>query len=88
MVMMMTMMIIIVFSCVAINYDDDDDDDNDDVLKMNNCPTIYLVYLGGRKYICLINRPCVAGATCLFTRLVESSLVPAGFLTAQFLQEM
>ena len=87
---MMTMMIIIVFSCVAINYDDDDDDDddNDDVLKMNNCPTIYLVYLGGRKYICLINRPCVAGATCPFTRLEESSLVPAGFLTAQFLQEM
>ena len=27
------------------------------------------------------------GATCLFTRLEESSLVPAGFLTAQFLQK-
>ena len=26
-------------------------------------------------------------ATCLFTRLEESSLVPAGFLTAQFLQK-
>ena len=25
--------------------------------------------------------------TCLFNRLEESSLVPAGFLTAQFLQE-
>ena len=30
----------------------------------------------------------VAKSTCLFTRLEESSLVPAGFLTAQFLQEM
>ena len=28
-----------------------------------------------------------AGTTCLFTRL-ESSLVPAGFLTAQFLQKL
>ena len=27
-------------------------------------------------------------ATCLFTRLEESSLVPADFLTAQFLQKM
>ena len=26
-------------------------------------------------------------STCLFTRLEESSLVPAGFLTAQFLQK-
>ena len=26
-------------------------------------------------------------STCLFTRLAESSLVPAGFLTAQFLQK-
>ena len=31
--------------------------------------------------------PGELGATCLFTRLVESSLVPAWFLTAQFLQK-
>ena len=35
-----------------------------------------------RRWVCV---PCKA--TCLFTRLEESSLVPAGFLTAQFLQK-
>ena len=33
-------------------------------------------------------RFCRKCTTCLFTRLGESSLVPTGFLTAQFLQEM
>ena len=30
---------------------------------------------------------CWMEATCLFSRLEESSLVPAGFLTAQFMQQ-
>jgi hypothetical protein len=31
--------------------------------------------------------PGLGRSTCLFTKLDESSLVPAGFLTAQFLQK-
>ena len=34
-----------------------------------------------------IVRCAPTGKTCLFTRLEESILVPAGFLTAQFLQK-
>ena len=34
----------------------------------------------------LLGAGAAIGATCLFTRLEESNLVPAEFLTAQFLQ--
>ena len=38
------------------------------------------------EQLLVFKAPCREDPTCLFTRL-ESSLVPAGFLTAQFLQE-
>ena len=43
-----------------------------------------LVAKNSHKAVCCDSRP----STCLFTRLEEYSLVPAVFLTAQFLQKM
>ena len=46
-----------------------------------------LQQLGGGGRLGVLQVGVRAPAICLFTRLEESSLVPAGFLTAQFLQK-
>ena len=54
-------------------------------LNVSSIPSSAMNLLYDRDKIWRSHRGC---PTCLVTRLEESSLVPAGFLTAQFLQKI